>query len=77
MGDKCCIHVDAFIKCFLTEFPLSFCGGSVTGIYGSLVVCDQWQWIQQDLILFSLVRGPYVLWECEEQEIFKGEWHLT
>ena len=62
--------------CF-TEFPLSFCGSSVTGIYGSLVVCDRWRWIWQDRILFSRVCGPYILWECEEQDILKGEWRLT
>ena len=76
-GHKCCVHVDLFIKCFLIEFPLISCGGSGTGIYGSLVVRDWWRWIWYDRILFSCVRGPYVLWECEDQEILKGEWRLT
>ena len=67
-----CIH-----QKFLTEFPLSFCGGSVNGIYSYLVVRYRWRWIRQDRILFLHVCGPYVLWECEEQEILKVEWCLT
>ena len=27
--------------------------------------------------MFSFVCGPYVLWECEGEEILKGEWRLT
>ena len=77
MRDRKLVTGAAFMLMHSSNVPLSFCCGSVTGIYRSLVVCNWWRWIWQDRILFSRVCGPYILWECEEQEILNGEWRLT